>query len=89
MATHKSAEKRNKQNLKRNERNKAAKSKMKSVIKDLRDAATATGSKKETLLAKLQTAQKVIASTASKGVINTKTGARYVSRLASLVNKAK
>jgi small subunit ribosomal protein S20 len=85
MATHKSAMKRNKQNLKQNERNSSAKSKMRSAIKELRDAAT-TG-KKEELLKTFAAAQKIIASAASKGVIARTTGSRYISRLASLVNK--
>ncbi|MCX6112816.1 MAG: 30S ribosomal protein S20 [Proteobacteria bacterium] len=85
MATHKSAMKRNKQNLKKNERNRNAKSEMRSAMKDLREAA-ASG-KKEDLQKKFQAAQKLIASTASRGVIAATTGARYISRLASLVGK--
>ena len=51
----------------------------------MRDAATA--GKKEEVLKTFTAAQKIIASAASKGVIARTTGARYISRLASLVNK--
>ena len=86
MATHKSAMKRNKQNIKKNTRNRTAKSEMKTVIREVREAA-ASG-KTEDLQKKFKAAQKLIASTASKGVIAATTGARYISRLASLVGKS-
>jgi len=85
MATHKSAEKRDRQNKKRNLRNRTASSEMKTAIKAVRDAA-ATGNK-EDLLKKLKAAQKIVAQTIRKGALNKNTGARYVSRLASLTNK--
>ena len=86
MATHKSAEKRNKQNKKRNLRNNAAGSAMKTVIKIVREAATSGN--KETLLTALKNAQKMISQTVRKGVIHKKAGARYVSRLAKMTNKS-
>ncbi|MEI6079988.1 MAG: 30S ribosomal protein S20 [bacterium] len=85
MANHKSAIKRNKQNLQQNERNSMAKTKMRSAIKEVREAA-ASGNKEE-LMKKFLSAQKIIATTSSKGAIASTTGARYISRLASLVNK--
>ena len=85
MATHKSAEKRNRQNKKRNLRNRTANSAMKTAIKAVRDAA-ASGDK-EDLLKKLKVAQKIVAQTIRKGVVHKNTGSRYVSRLASLTSK--
>ena len=86
MATHKSAEKRNKQNKKRNLRNNSAGSAMKTAIKAVRDAIVSGD--KEALLKSLKSAQKVVAQTVRKGVIHKKTGARYVSRLAKATTKS-
>ena len=86
MATHKSAEKRDRQNKKRNLRNNAAGSAMKTAIKAVRDAATAGN--KENLLKALKNAQKIVSQTVRKGVIQKNTGARYVSRLAKITNKS-
>ena len=86
MATHKSAEKRNRQNKKRNLRNNAAGSAMKTAIKAVRDAVVAGD--KDALLKSLKNAQKVVSHTIRKGVIHKKTGARYVSRLAKTANKS-
>jgi small subunit ribosomal protein S20 len=86
MATHKSAEKRNRQNKKRNLRNNAATSAMKTAIKAVRDAAV-SGSK-EDLLKTLKNAQKIVAQTIRKGVLHKNTGARYISRLAKTTSKS-
>jgi len=86
MATHKSAEKRNKQNKKRNLRNNSAGSSMKTAIKAVRDAIVSGD--KESLLKTLKSAQKTISQTIRKGVIHKKTGARYVSRLAKAASKS-
>jgi len=86
MATHKSAEKRNRQNIKANARNSSVKSTVKTAIKNVRDA-VASGSKKEELLKAFKAAQKAIATSARKGALSAKTGSRYTSRLANLVNK--
>jgi len=86
MATHKSAEKRNRQNEKRNLRNNAAGSTMKTAIKAVKDAIVA--GKKEDLLKALKNAQKVVSQTIRKGTIHKNTGARYVSRLTKLTNKS-
>ena len=84
MANVKSAVKRDKQNKKRNERNKMAKSAMKTVLKALKES-VAAGKKDPDAL---KNVQKIVAQTARKGVIHKKTAARYVSRMASLVNKS-
>lgn len=86
MATHKSAEKRNRQNKKRNLRNNAATSAMKTAIKAVREAA-ASGNK-EDLLKTLKNAQKIVAQTIRKGVLHKNTGARYISRLAKTTSKS-
>jgi small subunit ribosomal protein S20 len=86
MATHKSAEKRDRQNKKRNLRNRSASSTMSTAIKAVRDAA-ATGNK-EDLSKKLKSAQKIVAQTVRKGALHKNTGSRYVARLATLANKA-
>ncbi len=84
MANVKSAEKRNRQNKKRNAQNKMAKSSMKTAMKAFKDA-VASGSKDSNAF---KNAQKVVAQTARKGVIHKKTAARYISRMASSVNKS-
>ena len=56
------------------------------VIKKFKTAIT--GGNKEEIAKSFTEAQQSISATAQKGVIHKKTGARYVSRLASLVNKS-
>lgn len=84
MANHKSAVKRHKQNLKHNARNRAARTRMKNVIKELRQIVQSTDTEqaKETL--KLATS--TIDKHARKGVIHWKKAARKVSRLTKAVN---
>jgi len=86
MANVKSAEKRNRQNKKKNAVNKMNKATMKTSVRELKS--TASSDKKEGLSAKLRAAQKIIAQSAKKGVIHKRTAARYISRLAALVNKS-
>lgn len=86
MANHKSAIKRHKQNLQGRERNRAERSKMRTVIKDFKEAVAASASP-EDLQAKFRSAQRIIASSAGKGVIAKQTGARYISRLFKLIGK--
>ncbi len=84
MAHHKSALKRIKQNIKRNERNKHVRSTLRTFIKRVREAVAA----KDVTLAKesLEAAIPVIDSAASKGVIHRSNASRNVSRLNKLVN---
>jgi len=84
LAHHKSALKRIKQNIKRNERNKHVRSTLRTFIKRVREAVAA----KDMALAKesLQAAIPVIDSAASKGVIHRSNASRNVSRLNRLVN---
>lgn len=84
MANHKSAEKRARQNIKRRERNKSVKTRVKHMIKDVRLAVDE--SSKEAARSNLVKAQSAIDNAAKKGVIHKKTAARKVSRLSKLVN---
>jgi len=85
MANHKSAEKRNRQSQIRRIRNRANRTRMRSIIKVV-DAAVGTGSQEDAQAA-LQIAIPVIAKTASKGTIHKKNASRKISRLTKRVNK--
>ena len=84
LANHKSAEKRARQNEKRRVRNKAVKTRVKHLTKEVRLASG--GASKEEALAKLKAAQAVVDKALKKGVIHKKTAARKISRLSRLVN---
>jgi small subunit ribosomal protein S20 len=83
MANTKSAEKRNRQNVKARERNRAHRSTLRTAIKKLR-AAVSSG---DAAAAKelLPTTLGVIDKTAQKQVIHANTASRYKSRLAKKV----
>jgi small subunit ribosomal protein S20 len=87
LAQHKSAEKRNRQELKRFERNRVIKASVKTGIRTVREA---VGNKNNeaagSTLAKVAPA---IAKAAAKGVIHKKNAARRISRLTKLVNAVK
>lgn len=85
MANIKSAKKRILVNAKKAARNKAIRSKVKTMIKKV-EAAVAAGDKE---LAKnsLSLAVKEISMASSKGVIHKNTAARKISRISKLVNK--
>ena len=84
MANHKSAEKRARQNEKRRIRNKAVKTRIKHVTKEVRLASGEAS--KEEALAKLKAAQSIVDKALKKGAIHKKTAARKISRLSRLVN---
>ena len=87
MANHKSAIKRAGQNEIRRLRNKSTKTRVKSIVKDMRSmGAEASSDQKK---AQLTAAQSIIDKAAKKGVIHKKTAARKISRLAKLSNPAK
>jgi small subunit ribosomal protein S20 len=79
MANHKSAEKRVRQNAKRNEINRSNRSKLRTQIKKLRSAVSATDKKlsNELLNPTVSTIDKAV----NKGIIHKNTAARYKSRL--------
>ena len=84
MANHESAEKRARQNIRRRERNKSVRTRVKHLTKAVQSAAAETS--KKAAVAELKTAQSEIAKAAKKGVIHRRTAARKISRLSKLVN---
>ena len=87
MANHKSAIKRAGQNEIRRLRNKSTKTRIKSIVKDVRSTAAEKSSEK--IKVKLTDAQSIIDKASKKGVIHKKTAARKISRLTKLANSAK
>ena len=84
MATHKSAIKRAKQSEVRRQRNRAVKTRVKSVVKDVR---TAVANKSvEEAQAALRDAIPIIDRAASKGTLHQRTAARKISRLSKQVH---
>ncbi|MCB2227525.1 MAG: 30S ribosomal protein S20 [Desulfarculaceae bacterium] len=83
MANHASALKRARQNLKRNARNKAYRTRVRSVVKLVRQAIEAGDA--EAAQTALSKAVPVIDKAASKGVLHKKNASRKVSRLSSQV----
>lgn len=83
MATHKSAEKRARQNEKRRLRNKAVQTGLKRGIKSVRQAIEAKDP--EAAAQTLTQVAPAIDKAASKGVIHRKTASRKISRLAKAV----
>ncbi len=86
MPNKKSATKRMRQNVKRAERNKSAKNKLKTVVKSALNAIESNNP--EEIKASLPAAIKTIAKTAQKGVIHKGTAARKQSRLMKKANTA-
>jgi small subunit ribosomal protein S20 len=85
VANHKSAQKRARQTLKRTERNRGTRSRVKSAVKSARTA-LAAGDAGETATA-LKAAEAVLRRAASKGAIPKKRASRSVSRLAKNQNR--
>jgi small subunit ribosomal protein S20 len=85
LANHKSAQKRARQTLKRTERNRSTRSRVKSAVKSARTA-LAAGDAAETAIA-LKAAEAVLRRAASKGAIPTTRASRSVSRLAKNQNR--
>ena len=84
MANHKSALKRASQNQVRRLRNRTIRTRVKSVVKDVRQAVAAKPS--EAPAEQIRNAQAIIAKAAKKGVLHKRTAARKISRLAKLAN---
>ena len=87
MATHKSAEKRNRQNKKNRERNVAAKSALKTKIKSV--LAEVETKNKENSAKVLKSVIPALSKAASKGLIHKKNASRKISRLTKKVNAIK
>jgi small subunit ribosomal protein S20 len=86
LANHKSAIKRARQNEIRRLRNKATRTRIKSIVKDMRSS-VGEASGEETKV-KLNAAQSVIDVASKKGVIHKRTAARKIGRLTKLANSA-
>lgn len=84
MANHKSSEKRARQTLKRTERNRFYRTRLKNITKKVRQAVEAKD--KELAVESLKLANKEFHSFVSKGFLKKQTASRRVSRLAKLVN---
>lgn len=84
MANHKSAEKRVRQNAKRNEINRSNRSKLRTSIKKLRTSVAA--SDKSGSVELLNPTVSMIDKAVNKGIIHKNTAARYKSRLTKHVN---
>ncbi len=85
MANHKSAIKRNRQNIKRRERNRQARSKVRTAIRLALD--TAKSGKKDEAQKLVKQAEIIAAKAASKGLIHWKNAARRISRLSAQVTR--
>jgi len=88
LANHPSAIKRARQNENRRLRNKIAKTRIKSVIKSVRTAATGD-TDVESLAKQLNQAKSVIARSSKKGAVHKRTASRKISRLERVVNAKK
>jgi len=86
LANHKSAIKRARQNELRRLRNKSVKTKIKSIVKDVRSSIGETSAQDMTV--KLNTAQSAIDKASKKGVIHKRSAARKISRLTKLANSS-
>ncbi|WP_027722670.1 30S ribosomal protein S20 [Maridesulfovibrio zosterae] len=85
MANHKSALKRHRQSLARNERNNMVRTRIKNVVKEVRSAVEANDT--ELASSALRKATAVLDKAATKKVIHARTAARRISRLHAAVNK--
>jgi small subunit ribosomal protein S20 len=86
VANHKSAFKRARQSEIKRLRNKTVKTRIKSVIKEVRQ--TAGNASSEQSLTTLNMAKSTIGKAVKKGIIHKRTAARKISRLSKLTNKA-
>ena len=85
MANHKSALKRHRQSLKLRDKNRAYKTRVKNLVKALRDAVAGKDPEKAQIALKDVTS--MLDKAATKGVIHRRNAARRISRLHMAVNK--
>lgn len=85
MANHKSAIKRHRQSLKRRDRNRAAKTRIKNVVKAVRQALDQND--KEQAVTALQNAASMLDKAGSKKVVHWRNASRRIARLQQAVNK--
>jgi len=86
LANHKSAIKRARQNELRRLRNKSVKTRIKTIVKDIRSAAETSGAD---MSAQINAAQSAIDRASKKSVIHKRTAARKISRLTKLANSTR
>ncbi len=86
MANHKSAEKRARQNVKRRERNRQSRSRIRSLEKDLREAID--GGKAAEGAAQLPKVEGALRRAAARGLLPKRRASRKISRLAKRVHQA-
>lgn len=92
MANHKSAEKRARQNVTRNARNRSYVSSVKTAIKSFRssvEGAKAAGTKPEELQKLFSGVQSILQKAASKGLVHKNNASRRIQRLAHLMANPK
>jgi len=87
MANHASAEKRNRQRIRRTERNRSVKGAVRTLLKKARAAIATASAKPGDSAAAVAAAIKAVDRAASKGVVHTKMAARAKSRLARAAHK--
>ena len=85
MPSHQSAEKRNRQSIKRADRNRTVRSTVRTETKKLNEALE--GAEKEKSAAQFKQTAKTLNKAASKGVLKKKTASRRISRLAKRVHQ--
>jgi small subunit ribosomal protein S20 len=84
MAHHRSAEKRYRQSLKRRERNKAWKTRVRKAVRRVQASATAG---KEDVAQQFREAERLLRKAGSKGVFHARTVSRTISRLHRAVHR--
>lgn len=85
MANHKSAKKRARQDLVRRDRNRQVRSRVRGVVKQVREAVA--GGDAEAAQKSLRTAERELRKAASKGVVPRRRASRSISRLARSVSR--
>ena len=85
MANHPSAEKRNRQRLKRTLRNRSAKSAVRTLVKQVRGVITSAKAEGADVL--LRNAISALDRAATKGAIHPKAAARTIGRLSAAIHK--
>lgn len=86
MANHPSAEKRHRQNLKRNERNRAGRSEVRSAVKKVRELSANSETPQDLLEKELKLAVKTLDKAATHGLLHKNTARRSISRLQKRAN---
>jgi small subunit ribosomal protein S20 len=85
LANHKQAEKRTRQNIKRAERNRPIRTKLRTSIKKVR--ADISGKKADEAKDSLKAAVKQLDKSVTKGILHRRTASRLISRLTVAVSK--